>query len=93
MLRCFAKVIKYESSKIIYYEYQEIKLVTTKLINSAKKLEVENFSKFYENIFDYKSGKISRADLNKEWCSCNDFFDFAMCAYLVKITLLENYLV
>ena len=82
------------SSKIINYEYQEIKLVTTKLINSAKKLEIVNFRKFDEKIYDYnhKSGKISSADLNKEWCSCNEFFDYAMCSHLVKIALLENYL-
>ena len=33
MLKCFVKVIQYESSKIVNYRYQETKLVTSKITN------------------------------------------------------------
>ena len=53
-----------------------------------------NFIKRGDKIYDYehKSGKISLGDLNKESCTCNEMFDKGMCPYLVKLSLLENYL-
>ena len=34
--------------------------------------------------------KVSRIDLNKDWCTCNTMFGIGFCSHLFKIALEED---
>jgi hypothetical protein len=92
MLESFKDVIQYESSKLITYKFVSAKLVDERMVNRAKKLIINKFSKFNSS-YNYKhiSGKISIIDLESKKCSFSYMFDYGMCAHLVRVAILEKF--
>ena len=56
-------------------------------------MDQTKFVKIVDKIYDYNhaNGKVSRIDLNKEWCSCTKMFENGLCSHLVKIAVQEDY--
>ena len=53
MLKTLKEVIEYETSKIINYKFQIVKIVTKKWVNKSKKLNLTQFHKKDETLFEY----------------------------------------